>query len=388
MSSKNIINTLIDSNNINNIPDNINNNIVDELVQQGIYDSRKENLNYQSISLIESSNQINYQQQESAEQNPDSMVLNYTTDNILYSMAFQNSQTCRLAVGTLEKNLNNKIEILEINDNGINFINKEDHEFPSTKLMWSPNSTSNNILASSSDVVRLYHYSEEDQNLILNTTLNNKKSKYCSPLTSFDWNRENNSILGTASIDTTCTIWDLNKNTIRTQLIAHDKEVFDIAFSQHENVFISTGADGSIRLFDLRSLDHSTIIFEQKNGAPITKIAWNIQNNSYVSALGFENDVTYIIDTRMAMASLLELKSHTAPVTSMAWAPQSAPHICTVGSDGYVLIWNIHFQLERLTNGPALSYQAPSEISNVTWSNIQPEWIAIAFKNQLQLLKV
>lgn len=387
MSSKNILNTLIDSKDLNNIPDNITNNIVDELVQQGIYETKNanDNLNYQSNSLNES---IQINQIKSAEQNSESQVFNYTTNNILYSMAFQNSDKCRLAVGTLERNLNNKIEILEINDNGIHFINDEEHEFPSTKLMWSPSPTNNNILASSSDVVRLYSYSEEDQKLTLNTTLNNKKSKYCSPLTSFDWNKENNSILGTASIDTTCTIWDLNKNTIRTQLIAHDKEVFDIAFSQNENIFISAGADGSIRLFDLRSLDHSTIIYEQKNAAPITKIAWNTKNNSYISAIGYDSDTTFIIDTRIAMSSFLELRSHSGAVTSMAWAPQSLQHICTVGNDGYALIWNINLQISGNFAGPALQYKAPCEISNVCWSSLQTEWIAIAFKNQLQLLRV
>ena len=45
----------------------------------------------------------------------------------------------------------------------------------------------------------------------------------------------------------------------KTQLIAHDKEVYDIAFAQGKNVFASVGADGSVRLFDLRNLEHSTI---------------------------------------------------------------------------------------------------------------------------------
>ena len=37
-----------------------------------------------------------------------------------------------------------------------------------------------------------------------------------------------------------------------TQLIAHDKEVYDIAFAQGTNVFASVGADGSVRMFDRR----------------------------------------------------------------------------------------------------------------------------------------
>jgi WD repeat-containing protein 68 len=67
----------------------------------------------------------------------------------------------------------------------------------------------------------------------------------------------------TSSIDTTCTIWDIPTLTAKTQLIAHDKEVYDVRFCANSvDVFVSCGADGSVRMFDLRSLEHSTIIYE------------------------------------------------------------------------------------------------------------------------------
>ena len=37
----------------------------------------------------------------------------------------------------------------------------------------------------------------------------NKNSDFCAPLTSFDWNEVDANLLGTSSIDTTCTIWGL-----------------------------------------------------------------------------------------------------------------------------------------------------------------------------------
>jgi WD repeat-containing protein 68 len=39
---------------------------------------------------------------------------------------------------------------------------------------------------------------------------------------------------------------------VKTQLIAHDKEVYDMGFTQGTNGFASVGADGSVRMFDLR----------------------------------------------------------------------------------------------------------------------------------------
>jgi WD repeat-containing protein 68 len=71
------------------------------------------------------------------------------------------------------------------------------------------------------------------------------------------------SLIITSSIDTTCTIWDIPSLTAKTQLIAHDKEVYDVRFCANSvDVFVSCGQDGSVRMFDLRSLEHSTIIYE------------------------------------------------------------------------------------------------------------------------------
>lgn len=79
------------------------------------------------------------------------------------------------------------------------------------------------------------------------------KTEFSAPLTSFHWNKEAPNLVVTASIDTTCTVWDLNTLHAKTHLIAHDKEVFDVAFvAGSEHIFASCGADGSVRMFDLR----------------------------------------------------------------------------------------------------------------------------------------
>ena len=397
---QNIFNNLNNSNPINKLnnlmgigsPNNFTNNILNQ-IQQSTNSNQNQNYispNFEQNSNMESNNLFNqssskFSREMSNEANE--LVLNYTSNHILYSIAFQNSIDCPIALGTMEKSLNNKIEIIENNDEKLTLTHIENHEFPSTKLMWGYNTNNSDLLASSSDVVRLYKYNQ-DKKLENTATLSNKRSKYCSPLTSFDWNKENNSILSTASIDNTCTIWDINKLTIRTQLIAHDKEVYDIAFSQDEYVFISTGADGSIRLFDLRCLDHSTIIYETKDQTPITKIAWNSQNNNFISALGWNKDLIYIIDSRVAMVSLVELKTHTEPVSGMSWAPQSTSHICSVGEDKLVLIWNLESQINNPNSGPLLSYKAPSPINNVSWCQSQTQWIGITLNKSLQLLRV
>lgn len=68
------------------------------------------------------------------------------------------------------------------------------------------------------------------------------------------------------------------KHTISPpQLIAHDKEVYDIAWGG-VGVFASVSADGSVRVFDLRDKEHSTIIYESPQpDTPLLRLAWNKQ---------------------------------------------------------------------------------------------------------------
>lgn len=132
---------------------------------------------------------------------------------------------------------------------------------------------------------------------------------------------------GTSSIDTTCTIWGLETGQVlgrvnlvsghvKTQLIAHDKEVcvgivclsqrvcdvaltivspaaqvYDIAFSRAgggRDMFASVGADGSVRMFDLRHLEHSTIIYEDPQHHPLLRLCWNKQDPNYLATMAMD----------------------------------------------------------------------------------------------------
>lgn len=160
--------------------------------------------------------------------------------------------------------------------------------YPVTRISWEPPSSSNqstDLLATSGDHLRLWSLPQSQQSLIsssinrssaanqrdpgpqklqpLALLSNSKTPEHTAPLTSLDWNTLSPNLIITSSIDTTCTIWDIPTLTAKTQLIAHDKEVFDVRFCAGSvDVFVSCGADGSVRMFDLRSLEHSTIIYE------------------------------------------------------------------------------------------------------------------------------
>ena len=336
-------------------------------------------LNYPQIQGQLTPEQI----QQQIEANENKNIYDYITNTKLFGIAFQNGNCPRLAISSLEKRLDNKIEILELVDNKLKNVYEQQIGYPCTKLLWSPNKSKNSLLAFSSDCIQIYDYSEEKSVLTFQTRLTNMKSKYCGALTSFDWNMVNDSILGTASIDNTCTIWDLNKQSIKTQLIAHDKEVFDIQFGNEENIFISGGADGSVRLFDLRMLDHSTIIYETKGC--INKLAWNLQAPNLIAALSLDKNIIYIFDSRMnCNVTMDELNLHKEAVTGCVWAPDNPTQLCSVSEDSSVIISCVGNDQSQNNN---VCYNAPCPINNVDWCKSFPEWIGITFHDRVQLLR-
>ncbi|KAG7272659.1 hypothetical protein CRUP_008487 [Coryphaenoides rupestris] len=240
----------------------------------------------------------------------------------------------RLALGSF-------VQLVGLEEESSEFIcrNTFDHPYPTTKIMWIPDTKGvyPDLLATSGDYLRIWRVSDTETRLecLLN---NNKNSDFCAPLTSFDWNEVDPNLLGTSSIDTTCTIWGLETGQVlgrvnlvsghvKTQLIAHDKEVYDIAFSRAgggRDMFASVGADGSVVIPDVR-----------------------------------------------------------VPCTARR-SPQR-----TTGrpDDHQALIWDIQ-QMPRAIEDPILAYTAEGEINNVQWASTQPDWIAICYNNCLEILRV
>eukprot|EP01013_Petalomonas_cantuscygni_P013277 TRINITY_DN2752_c0_g1_i1.p1 TRINITY_DN2752_c0_g1~~TRINITY_DN2752_c0_g1_i1.p1 ORF type:complete len:564 (+),score=103.19 TRINITY_DN2752_c0_g1_i1:240-1931(+) len=214
---------------------------------------------------------------------------------------------------------------------------------------------------------------------------NNKKSDFCAPLTSFDWNVGDPRLLATASIDTTVSAWDIEAQTTVTQLIAHEKEVFDIAFARGVDVFATAGGDGSVRLFDLRFLDHSNILYE--SDTPLVRVAWNRLDSNYIATFALESRGLLVLDVRAPSVPLVVLKNPLGALNAAQWPPHSACHICTAAEDSHALIWDLS-QLPQPVEEPILAYTAESAINSLSWSSLHPQWIAIGFGWKVQTLRV
>ena len=102
---------------------------------------------------------------------------------------------------------------------------------------------------------------------------------------------------------------------VKTQLIAHDKEVYDIAFSKAgggRDMFASVGADGSVRMFDLRHLEHSTIIYEDPGHTPLLRLAWNKQDPNYLATVAMDACEVVVLDAAGMVEELavIPLREH------------------------------------------------------------------------------
>ncbi|XP_060204001.1 protein TRANSPARENT TESTA GLABRA 1-like [Lycium barbarum] len=323
----------------------------------------------------------------------------YDSSYPIYAMAFSSftpllpNYCSPIAVGSFIEEFNNRVDILSFDEDTLTLkpiTNLSfDHPYPPTKLMFHPNPSaslkSNDILASSSDYLRLWDVHETSVEPLF--TLNNSKtSECCAPLTSFDWNEVEPRRIGTSSIDTTCTIWDVEKGVVETQLKAHDKEVYDIAWGE-AGVFASVSADGSVRIFDLRDNEHLTIIYESPQpDTPLLRLAWNKQDLRYMATIYSHKIV--ILDIRSPAMPVAELERHQASVNAIAWAPQSSRNICSAGDDGQALVWELPTVAGPNGIDPMSMYYAGAEINQLQWSAAQRDWIAIAFSNKLQMLKV
>lgn len=303
----------------------------------------------------------------------------------------------RLAIGSFLEDYSNKVELVQFNaetgdfttDNRLIF----DHPYAPTNLMFFPSEDTANpdLIATSGDYLRIWGIHED--HIELKALLNgNKGSEFNSAITSLDWADFDARRVATSSVDTTCTVWDVERETVDTQLVAHDKEVYDISWGGF-NVFASVSGDGSVRVFDLRDKERSTIIYENPvPECPMLRLEWNKADPRFMAAVGMDSNKVVIVDIRFPTTPLMELGRHRGSVNAVSWAPYTGRQMCSVGDDSRALIWGIVAAGDQAVNRenlePELWFGSSAEINNVRWSPVESDWIAVGFLNKLQLLKV
>lgn len=107
-----------------------------------------------------------------------------------------------------------------------------------------------------------------------------------------------------------------------SQLIAHDKEVFDITFGPDANIFSTVGADGSLRKFDTRDLSRSDILFE--GNEPLLRLSWNNTHEHQIAFIGTDQNHITIVDQRKPFIEAHKLYFHKKKgVNAICWSPDN-----------------------------------------------------------------
>ncbi|KDQ21320.1 hypothetical protein BOTBODRAFT_99548 [Botryobasidium botryosum FD-172 SS1] len=343
------------------------------------------------------------------------------------------------------------------------------HGYPVTKVAWEPSRLSTHwqhsslteILATTGDSLRLWEYASEPERkpgayvgrnsgylasrlsqMLSLSSVRRPSFPTSAPITSFSWNTLSPNLIVTSSIDTTCTVWDISTSTAVTQLIAHDREVYDVAWVPGStDSFVSVGADGSLRAFDLRSLEHSTILYETPQpkspanpndptaaaasrpaSTPLLRTVFNPLDTNYLATFHADSPDVQILDMRSPGKPVIQLKGHRAPVNAIGWSSHEGSMLATVGEDSQALVWDLangilappraQSRTPGLTSprpeapikqvvDPMLVYPSATEINNLTWSPPIPgmnipgggttpsgEWLAIASSRIVTALKL
>lgn len=90
-------------------------------------------------------------------------------------------------------------------------------------------------------------------------------------------------------------------------------QVNDISWlPQSQDVFVSVGFDGSLRAFDLRSLEHSTILYESPASRPLARIGFSPVAQHYLATFGLDDGAAIVLDMRSPGAPVAEVRGHGA----------------------------------------------------------------------------
>eukprot|EP00127_Corallochytrium_limacisporum_P000341 Clim_evm36s11 gene=Clim_evmTU36s11 len=212
------------------------------------------------------------------------------------------------------------------------------------------------------------------------------------PLTSMDWCDSDPNVIATSCLDATCTIWDLNEQRAQARIIAHSDEVFDVCwFPGDRHVFSTIGKDGSVRIFDLRNLEHSTIIFESDQYQPLCRLRWNKQDTNYLATFSMGTNTVSVLDLRMPGKAFCSLSSHSQPVTAIAWSPVARHQLCSTSEDHSCLVWNISYPTstdEPAQASPTHEWTLGAPVQNVAWCANNSNLIAAGVENQLMIINI
>ena len=174
---------------------------------------------------------------------------------------------------------------------------------------------------------------------------------YDSPINSIAFN-PNNSLLASASVDSTIQLWNLNTNTLQATLRGHTSNVLSVAFDPNGALLASGSADGTVRLWNpITETLEATV---QGHTGDVLSVAFSpdgllLASGSADGTVRLWNLVTETLEAT--------LEAHMDSVLSVAFSPDGSL-LASGSADGLVGLWDTHTEILQATLGhesPVLS---------------------------------
>ena len=174
---------------------------------------------------------------------------------------------------------------------------------------------------------------------------------YDSPINSIAFN-PNNSLLASASVDSTIQLWNLNTNTLQATLRGHTSNVLSVAFDPNGALLASGSADGTVRLWNpITETLEATL---QGHAGDVLSVAFSPDGSLLASG---SSDSTIRLWNLVTETLEATLEAHMDSVLSVAFSPDGLL-LASASDDGLVGLWDTHTETLQATLGhesPVLS---------------------------------
>ncbi|OHT02653.1 DDB1- and CUL4-associated factor 7 like protein [Tritrichomonas foetus] len=228
------------------------------------------------------------------------------------------AQENRLAICSFDQNPQNQFRIFRMVGPSIIAESGAPVKLPQTCCMFSPHGhlkDETDLLLLGGDSLKLYTTAPNS----LTPTAEIQISQNNEPITGIDWSLIENSLVLTGSSDATVSALNINTGQIMQQVIAHDHPIHDVKFCGASSTFVTVGFDGSLRLFDLRDLNNSFILYQ--TAKPLTRCAISPIDPNKIATFSRGSNSAIIIDSRKpGMAASANGDQHNEQVTCIGWS--------------------------------------------------------------------
>ena len=174
---------------------------------------------------------------------------------------------------------------------------------------------------------------------------------YDSPINGIAFS-PNNSLLASASVDSTVQLWNLDTNTLQATLRGHTSNVLNVAFDPNGALLASGSADGTVRLWNPHTETLQATLRGHTNNVLSVAFAPDgslLASGSADGTVRLWNPITETLEAT--------LEAHMDSVLSVAFSPDGTL-LASGSDDGLVGLWDTHTETLQATLGhesPVLS---------------------------------